>query len=109
MADSAKLQRSIEGCRKWPLSAVSDVALNAERLLYPLRSNKRPDRLRPPSGQPIIDQMLDLAHLFTALHPKLWRVVGSYPFKAKTIPLAPISLFNETGNLTLEDANVLSF
>lgn len=47
MADSAKLQRSIEGCRKWPLRAVSDDALNAERLLYPLHSNKRPDRLRP--------------------------------------------------------------
>lgn len=82
MADSAELQRSIEGCRKWPLRAVSDaVPVNAERLRYSLLSNKRPDRLQPPSGQPIIDQMLDLAHLFTALHPKLWRVVGSFPFK----------------------------
>jgi hypothetical protein len=57
-------------------------ALNAERLLYPLHSNKRPDRLRSPSGQPVADQMLDLADLFTSLHPKFWRVVGSYPFKA---------------------------
>ncbi|MDH6298746.1 hypothetical protein M2315_005238 [Agrobacterium fabrum] len=57
-------------------------ALNAERLLYPLHSNKRPDRLRSASGRPIADQMLDLADLFTALHPKFWRVVGSYPFKA---------------------------
>lgn len=68
MADSAELQRSIEGCRKWPLRALRGaVPVNAERLLYPLASKKRPDRLRPPSGQLIIDQMLDLAHLIYRL------------------------------------------
>lgn len=68
-------------------------AFNAERLLFPLHSNKRPDRLLSPSGQPIADQMLDLADLFTALHPKFWRVVGSYPFKSLTLwpPCAFIS------------------
>ncbi len=61
-------------------------AFNAERLLFPLHSNKRPDRLRSPSGQHIADQLLDLADLFTALHPKFWRVVGSYPFKSEMLP-----------------------
>ncbi|AUC13291.1 hypothetical protein BLX90_23355 (plasmid) [Rhizobium sp. Y9] len=37
------------------------------------------------------------------------RVASSYLFKAKSIQLAPISLLNETGNLTSEDANVFSF
>lgn len=36
-------------------------------------------------------------------------VASSFPFKAKSIQLAPISLLNETGNLTSEDANVFSF
>ena len=94
-ADSAKLQRSIEGCRKWPLRAVSDAApVNAERLLDPLPSNKRPDRLRPlqdiqlfrsdkgilglrPSRPRLFIELVQLADSLQSLNCDLeWKLVG---------------------------------
>ena len=42
--------------------------------------------------------MLDLPRLFAGLHPKLWRAVGSYPFKAWVLHHMPVSFMKARQN-----------